>query len=74
MEHEARLVSSPLLALPPSHNGHLQEDLAIWARPSGLYHVTDSRGGEESLVGGKLRDGCSETLTEQLNRLKSFDA
>lgn len=48
MVHEARLVS-----LPPSHNGHLQKDLAIRSGPSGLYHVTGGiREGMKASSGG----------------------
>lgn len=34
----------------PMHNGHLQKDLAIWPRPSGLYHKLNPGESAESLM------------------------
>lgn len=52
-------VSVPLPSLP-THNGHLQKDLAIWARPSGWHCVTGrGGGGEPSLMArAKLLLSC----------------
>lgn len=41
---------APLPPFSSTNNGHLQKALAIWARPSGLCHVTGSKGKDRSPV------------------------